>query len=583
MGLIGQLAGTVAPAAPGANPFHKTPEARALLGENDRANAARLLAAYGADMIYVSGKGWGIWDGTRFSFDDGKHKAAALAAKLPDLIEEEIAATWESEIDEVAIKRKRKTLTKTVNEENTDFDIAKMVKVDRVTALRKHATKLGNVDKREKALKDCEWQVLTGIHELDSDPWAFVVKNGVLDLKAVHASAPRPEGEKATAEALAEWRAGWIAPPRRDFKPTKCAGVVFLPAASCPEWENFMGLILPDEEVRACLQRALGAILFGANTAQVCLMLRGSGGNGKSTLMQIIGELLGIRGGYAAPCKVEMFLQTQNASAGQATPEEVDLPGARGLLASEPAATDVLSAKKIKALTGGDPRPARALGMPQFIYRPSGIPIIQFNRTPKIKDEDEGTRRRLVFIPLDVNLRDLPPEKRRNPLEVESALKRELPGILNWLLDGFRDFQSRLEKGQGTPPGIDPPEVMQRLKADLMESADPVGEFVKDCTKADAEGRIKTTDFFRAFEAYARETGARIYQAATVREIMQEKGYPKRKSNGQQVFAGLSWNDNPMLEHYLAQPAPRDQRDQGGYAPPSPPPSNIHPDDIADF
>lgn len=555
MTLIAQLAGTAAPAD---NRFALPVEARAELGENDAANARRLLSVYGPDMIYVTGKGFGLWDGCRFSFDDNRLRAAELAATLPALVEEEIEATWQLPIDDTAVWRRVQSDPRGCGDKSPD-EVWKLILKERAGRLRKHAIKLGNVALRERALTDCEWQVRQPIEVLDADPWAFVVPNGVVDLRAVHAAPPRP----VDPAALALWREGWLAPPRRDFHPTKCAGSPFVASAAAPEWENFIALILPDPEIRACFQRCMGALLFGMNTAQVCLMLRGSGGNGKSTLMQIIGAVLGIRGGYAAPCKIEMFLQTMNQSAGQATPEEVDLPGARAMLASEPSARDELSAKKIKALTGGDPRPARALGMPQFIYRPSGIPVIQFNRTPKIKDEDEGTRRRLVFLPLDVNLRELPPEKRRNPLEVEAALKRELPGILNWMLDGFRDFQTRLEAGQGTPPGIDPPEAMNALKADLMESADPVGEFVRDCCTIDPKGRIKTTEFFRAFEAYARDTGARLYSAPAVRELMQEKGYPKRKSDGQQVFAGVSWNtDNPSLGHYLSTPAPRqDGRD----------------------
>jgi hypothetical protein len=50
---------------------------------------------------------------------------------------------------------------------------------------------------------------------------------------------------------------------------------------------------------------------------------------GKSTLMSLVGEVLGNFDGYAAPAKVKMFLQTQNQSAGQATPEELDLPNAQ--------------------------------------------------------------------------------------------------------------------------------------------------------------------------------------------------------------------------------------------------------------
>lgn len=553
MGMIDQLAGITAEPVR-ADRFTMSVVDRAGLELNDRGNARRLLAAHGANIIFVLGKGWGVWDGNRYSFQSGPLKAAEMAASLPDLIQAEIDATREREFDEFTLSaRMKREAEKPRGKRYVDLeDVAQDMRQELISKLYAHLIKCGNVDKQVKALKAMEWQVRAEIRDLDSDPWKFVVKNGVVNLRdVVDAPALDPQGLEGGPRDLSAWRKPWLTVPDRSPRPTKCAGTVFVPAATCPEWDEFMELILPDPDVRRCLQRALGALLFGANVAQVALLIRGSGGNGKSTLMAIIGEVLGTFDGYAAPVKVEMFLQTQNQSAGQATPEEVDLPGARAMLASEPAVTDVFSAKKIKSLTGGDLRPARALGMPQFIYRPTAIPIILFNRTPRIKDEDDGTRRRLVFIPLDVNLRELPPEKRRNPLEVEKSLKEELPGILNWMLDGFRDFYIRIEKGAGVPPGIDPPAVMQTLKDRIMEAADPVGTFIRECAILEDKGRTRTADFFRAFKNWARDNGARVYSDAALRDNLSEKGFAKVKSNGNMCFAGFTFQDDPLVQRYL--------------------------------
>lgn len=561
MGMLDQLAGET-PEPKRVDRFKMSVEDRAGLELNDRGNAARLLAVHGADLIFVLGKGWGVWDGNRYSFQSGPLKAAEMAASLPDVIQAEIEATRAREFDEFTLeKRMQREAKKPRGKRYVDLnDVADDLRQEIVSKLYAHQIKCGNVDKQVKALKAMEWQVRAETRGLDSDPWKFVVQNGVVNLRSVlDAKEPAGRWDFPTPD-LSKYRAPWLDAPDRQFTPTKCAGTNFIAAATCPQWEEFMELILPDSQVRQCMQRAMGALLFGMNVAQVALLIRGSGGNGKSTLMQIIGEVLGTFDGYAAPVKVEMFLQTQNQSAGQATPEEVDLPGARAMLASEPAVTDIFSAKKIKSLTGGDLRPARALGMPQFIYRPSGIPVILFNRTPRIKDEDEGTRRRLVFIPLDVNLRELPPEKRRNPLEVERALKEELPGILNWMLDGFRDFQTRLEKGQGTPPGIDPPAVMQTLKDRIMEAADPVGTFLRECAVIEDKGRTRTSDFFRGFKNWARDNGARVYSDAALRDNLSEKGFIKVKSNGNMCFSGFTFMDDPLVQRYL-----EDMPPNGGY------------------
>lgn len=117
--------------------------------------------------------------------------------------------------------------------------------------------------------------------------------------------------------------------------------------------------------------------------------MRGPGGNGKSTLLNGLNYVLGTRDGYAAACKIEMFPETGHMQASSATPEESELPGARAYIATEPGARDVLSARKIKGLTGGDRRMNRGLYADPFFWTPRGMPILSCNRTPKIKDKDE--------------------------------------------------------------------------------------------------------------------------------------------------------------------------------------------------
>lgn len=201
---------------------------------------------------------------------------------------------------------------------------------------------------------------------------------------------------------------------------------------------------------------------------------------------------------------------------------------------------------------------------PSEVTDASGIPVIQFNRTPRIKDEDPGTRRRLVFMPLEVKLHELPPDKRKSPIESERELEAELSGILNWMLDGFRDFQARVDAGQGVPLGIDPPKSMLDLKDRIMESADPVGTFLRECADIEPKGRTRTAEFFRAFKAWARDVGARVYSDAALRDNLTEKGFPKMKTNGVMCFSGFSWKDDDLVRTYLADFGPI--KGQDGYS-----------------
>jgi P4 family phage/plasmid primase-like protien len=320
---------------------------------------------------------------------------------------------------------------------------------------------------------------------------------------------------------------------------------------------------MPDPEGRAALQRCLGYLLSGDNPEAACFILRGPGGNGKSTLLNALHHVLGTRDGYAATCDIEMFIVTPPRPAGGHNADEVDLPGARAFIATEPAPTDVLSMKKIKALTGGDQRKSRgAFERGSFTWTPRGVPLLSVNRTPKLKDDDAGTRRRLVFIPLEVNLKELPEAARRPAHQVEAEHREEGPGILNWLLDGWRDYKAR--------GGLDLPEHWLALRDRLLEGADPVGQFLREMTEPDEGARIPRADFNKAFALWAAEEGGAAWSSKAVNDSMTERGHVARKAEGTFCWPNIRWVHDAagLLERALGRtPSPP----QIAPAPPRPP------------
>lgn len=547
----------IAPFHHSAKTFRLSLAERLHLEMNDEGNAARILSTYGADLVYVSGKGWAVWDGMRYSFRSGNLAAREIGHKLRTLVMEEAAyleahyAPDEAEVDAFikdSLRKRPPVFFPSAEEARVAMGSAAAAK------LRQHGTKCGNVAKVKSALETCEYQRRAEVEDMDADPWTLVLPNGDLDLRAV-AQWERPY--RATKAEVIASKMAWLQPTDRAKLPTKCSGVLFDPAATCPRWEAFTELIIPDEAVRACTQRILGATLFGANRAQICVLLRGPGGNGKSTLLNSVSHVLGRQDGYAAPCKIEMFLETGNAQASSATPEEADLPGARAYIATEPGARDVLSAKKIKGLTGGDRRMSRGLYADPFFWTPSGIPILSCNRTPKIKDEDEGTRRRLVFIPFDVNLRALPPEQQRSQGEVEAELRAEGSGILNWMIEGFQEFM-RI--------GVALPAPMIRLKEQLLESADPVGVFVDEMCTRETTGRLSVSDFYKVYEAWCEQEGRQLYKMKTVGDVMVEKGFERGPVKGRSHWKGLIWAPAAfeLVQRVTGAHRPAASRDQSG-------------------
>lgn len=508
---------------------------RAALQFNDEDNAERILSVFGADMVFVNSRGWAVWDGTRFSLRAGELGAREIGHKLRQLVQEEAEwarKDWEAESDDIlrfmeACERKRPPVVF-----RSPDDAKVEMRREYAGRLYAHATKCGNVAKVKSALEACQHQRRAEILDMDADPHVFVVQNGQIDLRAAGAWE-RPEGCVEDEEIAA--RRSWLTPVDRAKLPTRVAGVAYDPLARCPEWEAFVELILPDPQVRACVQRIVGAALRGCDAAQIAVLMRGaSGGNGKSTFQSVLALVFGDRDGYSASARVEMFLDLGNLMSNAANPDEAKLPGARLLLAAEPKPTQVLDMTKIKGLTGCDVRSSRALHNEPFDWRPNAIPFISCNKMPKIKDADGGSRRRLVIIPFEVELRKLPVEQRRKPFEVMSALKAEGAGILNWAIDGYRDFCARGEE-------IDPPDVMLGIAATIFEGADPVRTFLGHMTEAAPDGRISVQLAYRVYERWCDQEGRALWNMKNFGDGMIEAGLERGPVKGRSHWKGIRW------------------------------------------
>lgn len=296
------------PAAPDASAEIGTRGESELVAEaehlTDTGNAARLVRLHGAGLRYVrEARTWGRWDGRRFALDG------------------------EAPVIELAKATARAML----------MEAATLDDPDRRAGLARHATR-SEGEARLRAmvgLAASDPRVLVSAEALDADPDRLNVGNGLLDLTTYQLGPHDPA-------ALC----------------TKLAPVAYDPAAQCPQWLAFLTRILnEDAELLAFVHRALGYMLGGRPVEQVLFFLHGSGANGKSTLLNVLGRLLG---DYARFASVDSFLNRKHAAPGIGN-DLVRLRGARFVWAMEPEAGRRLAESLIKAVTGDDPIIGRRL------------------------------------------------------------------------------------------------------------------------------------------------------------------------------------------------------------------------------
>ncbi len=332
---------------------------------------------------------------------------------------------------------------------------------------------------------------------LDANPWAFNVDNGTLDL-----------------------RTGDLHPHRREDMLMKVSPVPYDPEATCPIWESFLLRIFGEDlALIDYLQRAIGYSLTGKTDEQVLHLLHGSGSNGKSTFLEVMALLLG---DYGAQADFTTFLDNKN----QGPRDDIArLAGARVVRSNEIGENKRFNEALIKSLTGGDIIAARFLYAKTFEFRPQFKLWFAANHKPVIRGTDYAIWRRVRLIPFDVTI----PDEEKDPMLLEK-LRKELPGILRWALDGCRMWMER---------GLSAPDVVLAATEEYREESDMLGSFLEECCELDSSAKVPSSLVYEAFVAWAKRNGEYELSQNQLGRRLKERGFTDEKSGGVKLRRGL--------------------------------------------
>lgn len=304
---------------------------------------------------------------------------------------------------------------------------------------------------------------------------------------------------------------------------TRISNTEYQPSALCPIWEHFLDEIFEgDKELIDYLQRAVGYSLSSSTTEQVMFILLGNGKNGKSVLLNLLHEVLG---SYA------MNIQPQTLAiknGGQAANQDVArLKGARFVTTTEPNQGMKFDEGTIKQITGGDTVTARFLYGKEFEFKPEFKIWMATNHKPIITGTDNGIWRRMVLIPFNYTVPDDKVDKK-----LTFKLKDELPGILNWCLEGYIKWRQN---------GLDnEPEIIQEQREEYREEMDIIQRFINDCCIVDSKREESASDLWETFKWWASKNheGSNDYTSSKFgREIV--KRFTRKRTNKKTYYSGV--------------------------------------------
>jgi putative DNA primase/helicase len=269
--------------------------------------------------------------------------------------------------------------------------------------------------------------------------------------------------------AVIDLRTGKEIPANRGQLITKQIGTRYDPAATCPLWESFLETVTGgDKELIRFLQAAIGYTLTGLTTEQCLFFLHGKGQNGKGVFSTIIESLLG---DYSQTAPESLFVV--NKSGGGNSNDMARLVGCRLSVAAELDESAAFAESRLKSLTGSDTITARFLYKELFDFAPTHKFWISGNHKPAIKGTDMGIWRRIRLIPFTVTI----PEEKKDK-NLSEKLKAEMPGILNWAIEGCLRWQSE---------GLRVPSCVKKATEEYRAAEDVVGQFISEATAQHGE------------------------------------------------------------------------------------------------
>lgn len=441
-----------------------SPEELSLYPANDWGNGMRLIRLAGgakpkdagppdvaaARLLYLQGSGWIGFNGQYWDREHGENLARVLAHQT--------AQGLFDQADHIGDEEYRKTF-------------------------RRFARESGNAGRTSAMLIQAQPYLTVSLDAFDQDPLALNVRNGTLKFK------------RTAGDGLA------ISKSKHDpaDRITRMAEVDYDPKAAAPLFEKVVLDAQPDELLRAYLQRICGYLAQGGTQEQVMFIAQGKGRDSKSTIFDAVRETLGT---YATVASVQTFLDEGFRGGAEASPDLARLAGdARMISIPEPKRGAKLNEGLVKSWTSGAPIVARELRQSLFEFMPIGKLVMECNPLPVIRNDDDGTWRRLMVIPFR---RQVPIEQLDRTLK--HRLRAEHAGILNWILQGLGDWMSE---------GLNPPPAVLEVMDDYRRGSSPFGEWFGDRVEQDPAAETLSKDLYEDFKAWC--DGAGIEKVMSMR------------------------------------------------------------------
>ncbi len=302
---------------------------------------------------------------------------------------------------------------------------------------------------------------------------------------------------------------------REDFL-TVCLDYEYDSNQDCPLWQKTLrehrfheGTHAPDETLILLYQELWGYSLTTDTKHETMIWQQGCSANGKSVVTKVLNALLG-------PLAQSVNFQTLGSSGNY---DLANLPGKRVVFATEAEKGRSIEEALLKRLVSGELTSARPIYGQPFEFHPVAKIWWSMNDKPTIRDTSDGLWRRLKLIPFH---RTFTLEERDPALA--SKLMEELPGILNWALEGLERLNTQ---GEFTESDV----VSEQVNTYRTES-NTIALWLQECTETTASSETAAKTLYQNYNQWCEQNGYTAETSTGFGKEMKRLTGHKRTSNG---------------------------------------------------
>jgi len=213
-----------------------------------------------------------------------------------------------------------------------------------------------------------------------------------------------------------------------------------LPETLAPQFQNFLNTTIvmpdyakaqedqskntPDKELQGLVQEMFGYYFINNLYASTAFFLVGMGANGKSTLADLLSDIIGLK--YTTSMSIQALTTDRFATA--------HLVGKKLNICNEEESRFIKNDKFKTLITGEMVNAERKFGN-NFDFKPTCKYLFCTNDVPTFSNLNYGVRRRIKLIPFN---RIFLPAEQDKQLSRKLRQKEELMGIIAWAIEGAK-------------------------------------------------------------------------------------------------------------------------------------------------